>query len=138
MIAWLALVLAVVALIVGWMALSRVPDESAVETLRTENAESIAELRRENARFQAESRLNALNTNAELRASSSVYAAEVQAIRSDLEAAYENGAAAARAEWEELAPRFDQLESQIRSGTADTLQTLRSLIGRLSEDARTE
>ncbi|MEX0650161.1 MAG: hypothetical protein WD200_04105 [Candidatus Andersenbacteria bacterium] len=132
-IAWLALLVAVVALIFGVVAFNRsgrdvpvVVEEQAQET--SEDIELNA------ARIRAETQLAALRARVAAGEGYEEVREEALEVRSDLEVAYANASVEARQQWQEIEPELEQLEAQLREESADALTALDSVLDRLRAD----
>lgn len=90
------------------------------------------------ARADARERLREVEQNLRLEANYEQAAAEVQDIESDLRMVYMNASAEVQQGWQEVQTNFDQLEDNLRQGTATALETFGGLILLLEAEVRTD
>jgi hypothetical protein len=147
-IAWLALLLAAVALAVAWLAFQRTGGR--LQDLQHVGGEAVAgaaerplarardalglgglEAERRTALAEAEARLAA--RRAELQANLGYAAArhEVESVRRDLARTFDNAGTAARLRWQELDGDLARLDQQLRERSSHAVATLDEVISRL-------
>ncbi len=90
------------------------------------------------ARAEAETELAALRARAEAGETYDQLAGGFAEVRANLASAYQNAEGEAAQEWAELSADFDTFEASARAGTSDFLDSITSLIGRISADVRVE
>ncbi len=107
----------------------------AANTVATTTAQSGAEVA---ARTEAAITLTALRARLAAGETYESLASEFAEVRADLAAAYQNAEGETREEWQEVERDFDSFEASARAGTSSFLDTLATLIARLSADVRVE
>ncbi len=131
----IALVVSVIALILAWSAYNRSGlDLETQAEITIEN--DIAELERATALAEARIRLTALRAAVAAEDFSDEIADEVNQIQEDLRTAYEDTEGEIYEDWQEMDSDLEELEYQIRSGSADALDTLDDTIAGLKGDIR--
>lgn len=136
-VAWIALIVGVIALIIAWMAFNRASEMTLTEEVQQGTGQVVEDVRISAAETRAEARLTALRDNEDVRASSTAYLAEVEDIRTDLQEVYLGADTDVRAGWSSLGRQFTTLEEQIRNEDSNSTQTIQSLIAALQDDNRT-
>lgn len=137
LIAWIALIVAIIALVLGWMAFNRSGQDvvPAVQEGAQEAQEDAALLA---ARTEARAELLALQTQIAAEEGYDEAAQQAAEIEADLETAYVNARLEASAEWQELQADFENLERELRDESADAAETVAGLIALLGQDLRTD
>lgn len=136
-VAWLALLVAVVALGFAVVAFNRSGRDVAT-VIREQTQDTAEDIQLGAARIQAETRLASLRARIAAGESREEVGEEAQDVRADLEAAYANASVEAQQQWQEIEPRFEQLEAQLRDESADALAAFDRLLDRLRADIRTD
>ena len=157
--AWTIGVIAVVALIIAWLAFNRsgedllptaaeetnearVEAQMALENAAVEAREAAEDASEEAAiavaRAEARAELLALRARVEAEEGYAEVAADIETIETDLERAYANASAKARAEYNEFEAELAEFETALRDGTGDALELLGGLILMLETDVRTD
>lgn len=134
---WIAVVLSVLALFLAWSAYNRTGTDVRTQVMRT--GEQAYDASREGLdSLQAQVRLQELR--ADLASGVELENAEetVATVRQDLARAYQNSTEVTQEQWQEVQRDLDQLEDQLRNGSADALQTVEGLIERTQRDLRTD
>lgn len=150
-------IIAVAALILAWTAFNRTGEDlenmvaREVEEVYQNSAESVnqtaadAEQSVEEAQddavllaARAEARAEMLAIEARVKAGESLDAvqADIQAVEDNLEQAYIDAEAEASAEWRDIQARFNNIQTGIRNGTADTLEFIGDSIFLLEDEVR--
>lgn len=137
MISVLALIIAILALVLAWISYNK----TGVDLERKLNQE-VQELQRE-ARIelvQLETRVRLLSLRAEVLAAESYegLAEEAVDIRNNLNRAYDNASVEARQEIQELDRQLETLESELRTDSANAVETIQAALEILERDIRTE
>ena len=132
------LAVAIVGILVLMFALNR----PAVDETR-ENAEAVAtstgaSLDRASAQAEAGISLAALRARAEAGATYEDLSEDFAQVRARLATAYEGAEGAAAEEWADIEAGFDELEASARAGSSSFLDSIASLIARVSADVRVE
>lgn len=145
---WVIAAVAVVALIIGWMAFNRTDDASQMmddqnnemqqEDTQQMSDEDRAEAAQGAARAEAATKLATLRAQAEAGELSADAAAQVEDIKANLAVAYENAQGQAAQSWTEISAGFDSLADDIRNGTGDVLQGFANLSLLLEADVRSD
>lgn len=94
--------------------------ETVQESLTDARAEAVERLEQLNVEEQTEETLNEAEQT-------------LVQTREQLQAAYENAGEAAQEQWQALEPRFEEVETALREGSADALNQLQDLIGELEQ-----
>ncbi|MEK7557174.1 MAG: hypothetical protein AAB538_04315 [Patescibacteria group bacterium] len=133
LLAGLALAVAIIALIVGVVALRR--PGTLITGPETNFKEQIGII---TARARSEARLKLVQAQLVAKEGYDDAATQVQDIRADLRGAYAEAKEESKQEWVELDKDLEQLEVQIRDKSADALQTLENILTRLRQEVRTD
>ena len=131
-----------VIVIVGIFLLMFALNRPAVDETR-ENAEAVAtstdaSFDRASAQAEAGISLAALRARAEAGATYEDLSEDFAQVRARLATAYEGAEGAAAEEWADIEAGFDGLEASARAGSSSFLDSIASLIARLSADVRVE
>jgi vacuolar-type H+-ATPase subunit I/STV1 len=156
---WVIGGVAVVALIVAWVAFDRSGDdllptvadeaaetqreiESSVETATERQGNSTAEVATEAeieaAKAEARQDLLAIQTELETDATYDDVQQELNQVQADLEAAYANTSGELQAEYQVIRQELASLENSIRNETGDALNAIADLSLRLETSVRTD
>jgi hypothetical protein len=147
-IAWLALLLAVAALALAWLAFQRTGGR--LEDLRHAGGEAVAgaaerplatardalgggglEAERRTALTEAEARLAARRAELEANLGYAAARQEVESVRRELARTFDNAGTAARLRWQALDGDLARLEQQLRERSSRAVATLDEVIGKL-------
>ncbi|MBI3251226.1 MAG: hypothetical protein HYZ61_05260 [Candidatus Andersenbacteria bacterium] len=139
-IAWIALVVALAALVLAVMIWNRPVGEDTDfdEEAGTQIEETTKDAALLAARAQAETKLAAIRAQVATKEGYENALQEAQEARSELAEAYRNASVEAQQEWAEVEVEFDVLEDQLRAKSADALADLDRLINRLRVDVQTD
>src|SRR6056297_3065599 len=107
-VAWIALIIAVVALGIGWFAYNSSEEETIMPKVEEQVRTAQQETSKLMAKMEARIRLMALRGQVAAGESYEELSEEVSDIHSDLAATYEEASADAQEEWEELDSEFQQ------------------------------
>jgi hypothetical protein len=88
------------------------------------------------ARAEARPELLAIETRVEAGAGLDEIQADLNAVEADLDQAYANAERAANQEWNDLQTNFQNMESSLRTNTAEALEFIGGAISLLEEDVR--
>jgi len=156
---WIVGIVAILALVIGWLAYNNSgevlsPDmkQGSIQTATgteqaaleagaaTEIATDEAMLRAQEfqARTEARADLIALQAKLQVEENYDAAATEVQSIRADLSAAYENASIEVKETWNNLDVELAQLEETIRTNSADALEVLAGFILKFEADVRVD
>ena len=128
---WVALIIAVVALGIGWMAYNRPQAEPVMPQIE----EQINNTQKQTSQWLSdlEARMRLMALRAEITAEESYQAAseEVSQIREDLAARYENASEEAQDRWEEIDNQLGQLVNNLEEESQDAVQSLEDVIQNL-------
>lgn len=157
--AWIIGGVAILALVLAWVAFNRsgqdvVPTaaeqtrqaaeateqgvEEVYENVEEGAAEMVTEAQLLAARAEARADLLALQAELEAEESYDKALAEVNEIQNDLGNVYANASAEVRSQYAQLQQEFNELETDLREGTADSLEVLGGLILMLEADTRSD
>lgn len=147
-IAWIAIILSIIALGLGWSAYNRTGadlGDQALAELReaqADTAQELDELQAQTqvgvARLTAHSRLLALEAEIEAEEEYADIAEDVAGIRTDLRNAYTAAEREAGAEFEELDADLESLEESLRAESTEAKRYFQRALERLQEDRRGE
>lgn len=125
-IAWTALIVSVIALILAWSAYNQVGDDV------------LTEVGQELAKAEARAELVAIRAEVTAQENYQKLEQEVSEARQDLRIAYENAKTEAQEEWQEIDSGLEQLENDLRTGSANAANSLERAISALERDLRTD
>lgn len=140
-VAWLALIVAILALILAWSAWRRTGgdldsllqdvSEDAERRVRGAAEEGSGALERQTELAQARARL--LGHRAEVEADRNLQGVreDVAEIREDLERTYRNAGEGARARWRDLDAELERLEARLREGSARAVESLDAAVEKI-------
>ncbi len=138
-VAWLALIVAIIALLFAVAAFNRTnqhlvadDDNEVTEDTQESEVDVVA------ARREAADRLTSIRTEVETDKRYDEAADEVAEIRANLRETYADASADAQEEWRDMEPELEALEQQLRDKSADALGGLASLIRALAGEVRTD
>lgn len=139
---WILLAVAVVAVLIFFMfAGTRTPTDTP-EEIENQASEATSEsedaFSRSVVRAEAATELAALRVRAEAGETYDDLVADLTEARQGLEHAYINTQGSVAEEWNEIRSEFDRIEAAGRSNASDFLDSLSSLIARLSADVEVE
>ncbi len=136
-ISWIALIIAIVALILGWTAFNRA-GQDVLPTVEQETQEAVRTVQIRAALLEA--RLELLALRARLVAEENVdeIATEINEIQAELQAEAVELQIETRQEIREIDQEFEQVEQAVRTNSADALQRFNNLLERLQRDIRTD
>ncbi len=134
-ISWIALMLGALALIIALLAYNR-SGADVTRTIKQQSTEISQETEVAAARAKARAQLIALRTRLEAEESADEIANEVRDIRMDLQTAYTNTQMEAEDDYKELDSALENLERDVRQGSANALASLASLIDSLGREIR--
>ncbi len=140
-VAWVALGLGVVALILGWVAFNRSGSnlgDEIVQNSRENTVELRQEWRRDLASLEARARLLVLQAQLSANRNYSAASDEIQDIRNNLRSAYANASANAKNGWQQVDQSLESTENKLREGSADALDSLEQAIDRLQAEVRVD
>ena len=129
-VAWLALLVAVAALLLAWSAYKRTGGELrglwGDVTVGTSEGISLAEVRArlQHHRPEVAGERNLLQVRE-----------DVAEIRADLESTYRNADAGVREQWRELDAELERLQAQLKDGSSKAVDTLDSALAKLRAGA---
>ncbi len=156
---WFVGIISIVALVLAWMAYNRagenlstqveqVGDELAMEAEQATNQlgsaveqntdQVVSSTEAALARAEARAELLALEAELEVEANYQAAVAQVEQVRLDLRNTYQNAEGEVRAQWQEVDQELSDLESSLRTESADALEVLGGLILMLEADVRTD
>ncbi len=136
-VAWTALILALISLILAWTAFNRA-GEDLHEEVQDELNQAVFEIEQGWDVLEARTRLLALRADIIAERAYDEAAEEVAEVRADLEAAYADASAEVREEWREMDAELEQLENDLREGSADAVGSLERSLDALERDIRTD
>lgn len=132
---WVALAVALLALLLGWTALRRTGGTVGDIFRRTsQHIESRVERRAELARARTE----LLARRAEVEASRNLDQVrdDVAEVRDSLKRAYKDASAETKKQWRELDADLERLERDLREGGAKALERLNRVVERIEREAK--
>ncbi len=136
-ISFLALIVAVVALVLGWSAFNR-SGTNLGNIAENQINQATNEVRQEMALMEARARVSmiatGLNTQEDLQQAQS----ELREVRADLNQTFQNANAEIREDWREIDNNLEAAETQMREGTADSIQSIRQGLRNIEFDVRTD
>lgn len=139
---WILLAVAVVAVLVFFMfAGTRTPADTSeeIEDQASEAASESADAFNQSVvRAEVATELTALRVRAEAGETYDELVADLTEARQELERSYVNVQGSAAEEWDEIRSEFDRIEAAGRSNASDFLDSLSSLIARLSAEVEVE
>ncbi|MGH9857381.1 MAG: hypothetical protein ACRD4B_05995 [Acidobacteriota bacterium] len=145
---WLALVVAIIALLIGVVAFNRsgrdieaILEEQAEEAIQdTEEVvdTTIQEAEEAATIAEAQARLTALRADIAAETAYAESAEEVRKVRADLAQAYANASVEVQQGWQEVDDELELLEQQLRDESADAAETLERVFALLEQDLRTD
>ena len=140
-VAWLALIVAIAALVLAWSAYRRTGGdldellkgvtEDAERSVRGAASEGSDAVERQADLAKAKARL--LGRRAEVEADRNLEQVrqDVAEIRESLESAYENAGAGARERWRDLDAELEKLETRLKEGSAKAVDSLDSAVEKI-------
>jgi uncharacterized protein (DUF342 family) len=136
-VAWIALVGAVLALLLGWTAFNRSGRDvsTIVENQTQEAVEDVAII---TARAQAAAELTAIRAQIETQQNLQEAQAQLQNTRADLRQAYANASIEVRQEWQQIDAQLQNAEDSIRNNSANAIENLNDALATLKRDIRTD
>ena len=133
-VAWIALIIAIVALGIGWYAYNRSEEETIIPQVEEQIRTTQQETGKLMAKMEARIRLMALRGQIAAEESYEELSQEVSEIRSDLAAAYEDTSADVREEWEELDSDLQQLVDNLEEESNEAIDSLEEAINSLRQN----
>lgn len=130
---WLTLAVAAIALVMSILAYNRAGQDIS-SVLAEETMEGVENIQQMTAVAQAQVELAAIRTRILAGEAGEELAQEVAQTRRNLAQAYENASEEARQEWQELDAELEQLEQQVRDGSADTIGTVNNALQTTRQD----
>jgi DNA anti-recombination protein RmuC len=137
LIAWIGLVIAIIALVIAWTAYNRSGADLEAEVQRNID-QAVTEMNLRLARFEAAAELATLEARQDLRQNYAQLEQEIAQTRQDLRVAYQNAQREASQEWQEIERDFMEVERNVREGTANALDSLRALIANLRRNVEAD
>ncbi len=136
--ALLVLGLIIVAILVLIFAFNRPAADEMQEDMNNAATSTVSAMDQTAARVEAAADLTAIQARAQAGATYEDLREDLADVRARIATSYENAEGAAAAEWAELEADFDGIEASARTGTSSFLDSLASLVARLSADVRVE
>ena len=130
--AWVSIVLAVIAVIVAWATYNRISSNYLTEDGKS-YSESISEMNIKIARLQASARLATLQAEQTVSQNYTALEDGVAEMRAELKDLYAEAKMETTTEWRELDAKFEALAVEIKTKSALVGQTMRDLIRKLGE-----
>jgi len=130
--AWVSIVLAVIAVIVAWATYNRISSDYLTEDGKS-YSESISEMNVKIARLQASARLATLQAEQTVSQNYTALEEGVAEMRAELKDLYAEAKMETTTEWKELDAKFEALAVEIKTKSALVGQTMRDLIRKLGE-----
>lgn len=134
----IVLIIAIVGILVLLFAFNRPAMEEARENTEDVATTTSSAMNQTATRAEAAAKLTALRARVEAGETYADLQEDFTQVRARVAASYEDAEGAAAAEWAEVQADFDDLEASARAGTSSFLDSLASLIARLSADVRVE
>lgn len=135
---FIVLAVAVVGILILLFAFNRPSMDEARENTEDLATTTVSAMDQTATRVQAAAELTSLRARVEAGETYTDLSEDFAQIRTRLATSYENAEGAAADEWAEVQADFDNLEASARAGTSSFLDSLASLIARLSADVRIE
>ncbi len=136
-VAWTALIISLLSLILAWSAFNR-----SGQDLSSEVAEDLRmarlELQQDLAIVEARADLLALRAQIEAEEQYAETRAEVAEVRNDLRIAYLNAETEVQQEWREMDAALEDLENNLRDESADAVGSLTNALDAIERDIRTD
>jgi len=137
MVGWMALLLSIISLILAWAAYNRAGRDLGQQAVdQTVNVQQ--EIRQQVAIAEARARLSILQGRINAGLNREEAAREVTSIRNDLRDTFQNVTGEARANWQRIDTDLGRLETGVRQGSADALQTLENVVRELKNAVSTD
>ncbi|HEY9583799.1 MAG TPA: hypothetical protein VJI66_02450 [Candidatus Paceibacterota bacterium] len=130
--AWVSIVLAVIAVIVAWATYNRISSNYLTEDGKS-YSESISEMNIKIARLQASARLATLQAEQTVSQNYTALEDGVAEMRAELKDLYAEAKMETTTEWRELDAKFEALAVEIKAKSSLVAQSLRDLIRKLGE-----
>lgn len=134
----IVLIIAIVGVLVLLFAFNRPAMDEARENTEDVATTTASAMNQTATRAEAAAELTALRARVEAGETYADLQEDFAEVRARVAASYENAEGAAATEWAEVQADFDNLEASARAGTSSFLDSLASLIARLSADVRVE
>lgn len=133
----LALIVAVVALVLGWSAFNR-SGRDLGNVAENQVNQAANEIRQEMALMEARARVSMIATGLDTQEDLQEAQAEIREVRADLNQSFQNASAEVRQDWREIDNNLEAAETQIRQGTAESIQSIRQGLRNIEFDVRTD
>ncbi|HEY0948301.1 MAG TPA: hypothetical protein VGE53_02350 [Candidatus Paceibacterota bacterium] len=134
----IVLIIAIIGLLVLFFAFNRPAMDEARENTEDMATTTASAMNQTATRAEAAAELTALRARVEAGETYADLQEDFARVRARVATSYENAEGAAADEWAEVQADFDNLEASARAGTSSFLDSLASLIARLSADVRVE
>lgn len=134
---WISLIIAVIALILGWTAFSR-SDQDVTDEINANVVQARQELEQDFALLEARTRLAALRSKIIAEENYNKTANDIADIRADLRASYADASLETRARLDEMDADLEKLENDLRSGSANAIDAFQRALESLERVIRND
>jgi translation initiation factor IF-2 len=133
----LALIIAIPALIIAWLAYNRSGQDLETE-ISAQAQESVEYTRQQIALLEARARILYIRTQLLTEENLDEAEQELAQVRSDLNEEFANARTEVKQQWQQIDTQLEDVEANLRTGTAESIEAVRQALMQIENEIRTD